>query len=306
MRRHRWGHDYRGMPPHHQRAMHAAPLRPVRPVRRPGRSWPAARQRFDALRSEYARYECDPLLVLRLPALADVRVPSTARFVEAFAEAQALDTDAEPAETARRIVRRGRRPGRPGLAGGPGRRRAHPAVRAVRRGAGRGRPGGQAADDGQGHRQRRRAADRLRQGPQPSWPDWTARACPLPRPAQAAPGRARRRGAAAGLEPVRRRACPASRGVTLAMPGRPARVVRLPRTCSGRVCRVRLEVRRASAGARRAGTELGRAGTSATPSATLADTVVGTAATHVGTVPHRSRLAVCCGSTNYGRADAHL
>jgi hypothetical protein len=45
---------------------------------------------------EYARYECDPLLVLKLPALADVRVPSTARFVEAFAEAQALDTDAEP------------------------------------------------------------------------------------------------------------------------------------------------------------------------------------------------------------------
>jgi hypothetical protein len=34
--------------------------------------------------------------VLRLPALADVSVPSTARFVDAFAEAQALDTDAFP------------------------------------------------------------------------------------------------------------------------------------------------------------------------------------------------------------------
>jgi hypothetical protein len=34
--------------------------------------------------------------VLRLPALADVTVPSTARFVDAFAEAQALDTDAFP------------------------------------------------------------------------------------------------------------------------------------------------------------------------------------------------------------------
>jgi hypothetical protein len=95
MRRHRWG-QYRAMPPHHHRGMHPYPARPVRPVAPARPPWPAARQRFDALRSEYARYECDPLLVLRLPALADVRVPSTARFVEAFAEAQALDTDAEP------------------------------------------------------------------------------------------------------------------------------------------------------------------------------------------------------------------
>jgi hypothetical protein len=34
--------------------------------------------------------------VLRLPALADVRVPATGRFVDAFAEAQALDSDQEP------------------------------------------------------------------------------------------------------------------------------------------------------------------------------------------------------------------
>ncbi|MGH3912962.1 MAG: hypothetical protein ACRDTC_06080 [Pseudonocardiaceae bacterium] len=58
--------------------------------------WSAARARFDQLRSEYGQFECDPLAVLRLPALSDVTVPSTGRFVDAFAEAQALDTDTEP------------------------------------------------------------------------------------------------------------------------------------------------------------------------------------------------------------------
>ncbi len=58
--------------------------------------WAASRQRFDALREEYAAYECDALAVLRLPALADVTVPATARFVHAFAEAQALDTEQRP------------------------------------------------------------------------------------------------------------------------------------------------------------------------------------------------------------------
>ena len=48
------------------------------------------------LRAEYAAYECDTMEVLRLPALSDVSVPSTARFVDAFAEAQALETDALP------------------------------------------------------------------------------------------------------------------------------------------------------------------------------------------------------------------
>jgi hypothetical protein len=74
-----------------------APL-PQRPVAqpRPDLVWAHARRRFDALRSAYAAYECDPMAVLRLPALADVTVPSTARFVDAFAEAQALDTDAFP------------------------------------------------------------------------------------------------------------------------------------------------------------------------------------------------------------------
>jgi hypothetical protein len=58
--------------------------------------WRKARRRFEALRAEYASYECDPLAVLRLPALADVSVPATARFVDAFAEAQALHSEAEP------------------------------------------------------------------------------------------------------------------------------------------------------------------------------------------------------------------
>jgi hypothetical protein len=58
--------------------------------------WRATRARFAQLRGEYGRFECDPLAVLRLPALTDVTVPSTSRFVDAFAEAQALDTDTEP------------------------------------------------------------------------------------------------------------------------------------------------------------------------------------------------------------------
>ncbi|MCA1821119.1 MAG: hypothetical protein LC644_04995 [Pseudonocardia sp.] len=58
--------------------------------------WRATRARFAHLRTEYAQFECDPLAVLRLPALTDVAVASTGRFVDAFAEAQALDTDTEP------------------------------------------------------------------------------------------------------------------------------------------------------------------------------------------------------------------
>lgn len=69
---------------------HVRHLQPPRPQLDP---WPHARARFAQLRHEYAAYECDALAVLRLPALADVSVPSTARFVEAFAEAQALDAD---------------------------------------------------------------------------------------------------------------------------------------------------------------------------------------------------------------------
>jgi hypothetical protein len=73
-----------------------APPRPARPVHRPDLEWGKVRNRFHALRSAYAAFECDPMEVLRLPALADVSVPSTARFVDAFAEAQALDTDRFP------------------------------------------------------------------------------------------------------------------------------------------------------------------------------------------------------------------
>jgi hypothetical protein len=69
---------------------------PSVPRSQPVPDWRATRARFAQLRSEYGQFECDPLAVLRLPALTDVRVPSTGRFVDAFAEAQALDTDTEP------------------------------------------------------------------------------------------------------------------------------------------------------------------------------------------------------------------
>lgn len=65
-------------------------------IRQPVPDWHATQARFAQLRGEYGRFECDPLAVLRLPALADVTVPSTSRFIDAFAEAQALDTDTEP------------------------------------------------------------------------------------------------------------------------------------------------------------------------------------------------------------------
>lgn len=84
---------------------HQVRTRPPAPVFGPPRPmvapplvdpWRRAKHDFAHLRQSYAAYECDPLAVLRLPALADVTVPSTARFIEAFAEAQALDTDAPP------------------------------------------------------------------------------------------------------------------------------------------------------------------------------------------------------------------
>jgi hypothetical protein len=74
------------------------PHRPPPPPR-PDAVWAHARGRFATLRGEYAAYECDPMAVLRLPALSDVTVPSTGRFVEAFAEAQALETDVFPPES---------------------------------------------------------------------------------------------------------------------------------------------------------------------------------------------------------------
>ncbi len=71
------------------------PRRPAPPPR-PDLAWSQARARFAGLRGEYAAHECDPMAVLRLPALSDVSVPSTARFVDALAEAQALETEAFP------------------------------------------------------------------------------------------------------------------------------------------------------------------------------------------------------------------
>ena len=80
------------------------PARPAAPPR-PEVVWTKARERFAALRAEYAAFECDPMQVLRRPALADVTVGSTARFVDAFAEAQALETDSlPPAEHATSFV----------------------------------------------------------------------------------------------------------------------------------------------------------------------------------------------------------
>lgn len=80
------------------------PRRPAAPPR-PEAVWAKARERFTALRAEYAGFECDPMEVLRRPALADVSVASTARFVDAFAEAQALETDSfPPAEHATSFV----------------------------------------------------------------------------------------------------------------------------------------------------------------------------------------------------------
>ncbi|MBV9313263.1 MAG: hypothetical protein JO100_05835 [Pseudonocardia sp.] len=75
-----------------------APALPVAVGPPPPVDWAGAQRRFRHLAAEYAGYECDPLAVLRLPALADVNVPATARFVHAFAEAQALDTDNRPPE----------------------------------------------------------------------------------------------------------------------------------------------------------------------------------------------------------------
>ncbi|MEU6697310.1 hypothetical protein [Pseudonocardia sp. NPDC046786] len=61
-------------------------------------AWRRARADHQRLRAEFLEHETDPMAVLRRPALSDVTVPSTARFVDAFAAAQALDTDGYPGE----------------------------------------------------------------------------------------------------------------------------------------------------------------------------------------------------------------
>lgn len=59
--------------------------------------WSAAVTRHNAVAQAFASFECDAQAVLATPALADVRQPPTARFVDAFAEAGALATERYPA-----------------------------------------------------------------------------------------------------------------------------------------------------------------------------------------------------------------
>jgi len=67
--------------------------------------WQKAVERHQAVAEAFARFECDAHAVLATPALADVRQPATARFVDAFAEAVALATERYPARAfARRFI----------------------------------------------------------------------------------------------------------------------------------------------------------------------------------------------------------
>jgi hypothetical protein len=58
--------------------------------------WDGAVERHRATAQAYSEFECDLQALLRLPALADVEEPATARFVDAFAEANALRTERFP------------------------------------------------------------------------------------------------------------------------------------------------------------------------------------------------------------------
>lgn len=60
--------------------------------------WSLARERFAAVSREYAAVECDPREVAARPALVDVSVPETGRFVEALAAAGELATPTQPAD----------------------------------------------------------------------------------------------------------------------------------------------------------------------------------------------------------------
>jgi hypothetical protein len=67
--------------------------------------WTDAVGRHNVVAEAFAHFECDATAVLATPALADVRQPPTARFVDAFAEAGALATERYPAaEFAQRFV----------------------------------------------------------------------------------------------------------------------------------------------------------------------------------------------------------
>lgn len=79
-----------------RRSRRAPDVQQAPPVVPAEQAWAQAKVAFDRVRAEYTAHECDPMAVLRRPALSDVSVASTARFVDAFAEAQALDTDTYP------------------------------------------------------------------------------------------------------------------------------------------------------------------------------------------------------------------
>ena len=67
--------------------------------------WAEAVERHGSTARAFAEFECDLRAVLRLPALADVARPATGRFVDAFAEANALRTEEFPgSECAQRFV----------------------------------------------------------------------------------------------------------------------------------------------------------------------------------------------------------
>jgi hypothetical protein len=87
--------------PHPPSQPHSGRLPPNAPDRLPPEQslrarWEKARDRYGRLATEYGEYESDALQVLRLPALADPEVPSTGRFIDAFHEAMALQTDTLP------------------------------------------------------------------------------------------------------------------------------------------------------------------------------------------------------------------
>ena len=151
--------------------------------------WHLARRRFGELQAEYAAFEASRAAVAARPALADVTVPATARFVQALGDAEFLATETEPAAAPSRRVHRRRRPRLRGVGGRPARRggsRRGPAGRVPRRrGAGRPvRPSGPPARPAPSTRRprgsplpvrvhpgrRRRAPRRRPRGPRPARP----------------------------------------------------------------------------------------------------------------------------------------
>jgi hypothetical protein len=62
--------------------------------------WQAAVERYGRTAQAFGTFECDPVAVLARPALADVTLPATARFVDAFAAASALRTESYPGAVA--------------------------------------------------------------------------------------------------------------------------------------------------------------------------------------------------------------